>query len=114
MVLEALRDQRKATWGRSKFVFLNMADRPVNPTAFNHKIWSKVCVKTGIRYRPVKNTRSTFITMMLDAGVDMGWVAEQVDHTSFKMIYKHYYKYMKKDDPSDKILAYFASNETVG
>jgi len=49
MVLEALRDQRKATWGRSKFVFLNMADRPVNPTAFNHKIWSKVCAKTGIR-----------------------------------------------------------------
>ncbi len=32
--------------------------------------------------------------------------------TSFKMIYEHYYKYMKKDDPSDKILAYFAADET--
>jgi integrase len=112
MVLEALRDQRRATWGRSKFVFLNMADRPVNPTAFNHKIWSKVCAKTGIRYRPVKNTRSTFITMMLDAGVDMGWVAKQAGHTSFQMIYEHYYKYMKKDDPTDKILAFLAAEET--
>jgi len=112
MVIGALRDQRRATWGRSKFVFLNMADRPVNPTAFNHKIWSKVCAKTGIRYRPVKNTRSTYISMMLDAGADMGWVAKQVGHTSFKMIYEHYYKYMKKDDPSDKILAYFEQDET--
>ena len=50
--------------------------------------------------------------MMLDAGVDMGWVAEQVGHTSFKMIYEHYYKYMKKDDPSEKILAYLAAEET--
>ena len=64
------------------------------------------------RFRPVKNTRSTFITMMLDAGADMGWVAGQVGHTSFQMIYEHYYKYMKKDDPSDKILAYLAVEET--
>jgi hypothetical protein len=36
----------------------------------------------------------------------------KVGHTSFKMIYEHYYKYMKKDDPSDKILAYFEQDET--
>ncbi len=63
-------------------------------------------------WRPDKDTRKTFITMMLDAGADMGWVAEQVDHTSFKMIYEHYCKYMKKADPSDKILAYLAAEET--
>ncbi|MHC4338056.1 MAG: hypothetical protein ACYSTG_08970 [Planctomycetota bacterium] len=63
------------------------------------------------RYRAVKNTRSTFISMMLDAGADMGWVAKQVGHSSFKMIYEHYYKYMKKDDPSEKILAYFTSDQ---
>ncbi len=112
MVLEALRDQRRATYRRPKFVFLNMTDRPVNPTALNHKIWSKVCSKTGIRHRPVKNTRATFISILLDAGADMGWVAKRVGHTSFQMIYEHYYKYMKKDDPSDKILAYFAADET--
>jgi len=28
------------------------------------------------------------------------------------MIYEHYYKYMKKDDPSDKILAFFGPDET--
>ena len=33
-------------------------------------------------------------------------------HSSFKMIYEHYYKYMKKDDPSDKVLAYFEAEET--
>lgn len=111
MVIEAIRDQRRATWGRSKFVFLNMADRPMKPTPFNCKIWSKVCAKIGIRYRAVKNTRSTYISMMIDGGADMGWVAKQVGHTSLKMIYDHYYKYMKKDDPSDEILAYLASDK---
>ena len=28
------------------------------------------------------------------------------------MIYEHYYKYMKRDDSSDKISAYFAAEET--
>jgi len=28
------------------------------------------------------------------------------------MIYEHYYKNMKKDDPSDEILAYLAADET--
>ena len=50
--------------------------------------------------------------MMLDAGADMGWVTEQVGHTSFKMIDEHYRKYMKRTDPSDKILAYLAADET--
>ncbi len=33
-------------------------------------------------------------------------------HTSFKMIYEHYYKYMQQDDPSDKIWSYFEPDET--
>jgi integrase len=45
---------------------------------------------------------------MLDAGVDMGWVAEQVGHSSFKMIYEHYYKYLNTTDPSAKFLEYIA------
>jgi integrase len=109
MVIEALRDQRKATWGRGNgFVFLNMHKRNMKPTSFNQKIWKKACSKAEIRYRPVKNTRSTYISLMLDAGVDMGWVAEQVGHSSFKMIYEHYYKYLNTTDPSAKFLEYIA------
>lgn len=41
---------------------------------------------------------------MLDAGENMGWVARQVGHSSFKMIYEHYYKYMKDDRAGGKFM----------
>jgi len=104
MVIDALRNQRKATWGRSEFVFLNQVGGTLHPTPFNQKMWKKACAKAGIPYRAVKNTRSTFICMMLDAGEDMGWVARQVGHSSFKMIYEHYYKYMKDDRAGGKFM----------
>lgn len=104
MVIDALRNQRKATWGRSEFVFLNQVGGTLHPTPFNQKMWKKACSKAGIPYRAVKNTRSTFICMMLDAGENMGWVAGQVGHSSFKMIYEHYYKYMKDDRAGGKFM----------
>lgn len=104
MAIEALRSQRKATWGRSEFVFLNQIGGTLHPTPFNQKMWKKACAKAGIPYRAVKNTRSTFICMMLDAGENMGWVAEQVGHSSFKMIYEHYYKYMKDERAGGKFM----------
>ncbi|MFO8083658.1 MAG: hypothetical protein R6U27_04990 [Desulfobacterales bacterium] len=33
---------------------------------------------------------------------------KQVGYSSTKMIHEHYYKYMKKEDPSAKFLAYIA------
>ncbi|MCP3951329.1 MAG: site-specific integrase [Desulfobacterales bacterium] len=101
MVENALRDQRKATWGKTDFVFLNMAERNLKPTPFNQKIWKKACSLAGIKYKPVKHTRSTFITMMLDAGEHVGWVARQVGHSSFKMIYDHYYSYITNYQSDD-------------
>jgi hypothetical protein len=42
MVVDALRDQRRSTWGRGEgFVFVNMAGRTLHPTPFNQKIWKK-------------------------------------------------------------------------
>lgn len=101
MVEAALREQRQVTWGRSPFVFLNMAGRTLTPTPFNQKIWKKACALAGIAYKPVKQTRSTFITMMLDAGEHVGWVARQIGHSSFQMIYDHYYSYITNYQADD-------------
>lgn len=101
MVEQALRDQRKTTWGRADFVFLNMSGRNIKPTPFNQKIWKKACSLAGVPYKPVKHTRSTFITMMLDAGEHVGWVARQVGHSSFQMIYQNYYSYIRNYQAED-------------
>jgi len=34
----------------------------------------------------------------------VGWVAGQVGHSSFKMIYEHYYKYVKDDRAGGKFM----------
>jgi hypothetical protein len=39
---------------------------------------------------------------MLDAGENMGRVAKQAGHGSFKMIYERYYRYMKDDRAGGK------------
>lgn len=40
-------------------------------------------------------TRHTYACLMLDAGVLPGYVMKQMGHTSLKMIYDHYYTYIK-------------------
>ena len=41
------------------------------------------------------------MTMMLDAGGHVGWVARQVGHSSLKMIYDHYYSYITNYQSDD-------------
>lgn len=40
-------------------------------------------------------TRHTYACLMLNAGVLPGYVMKQMGHTSLKMIYDHYYTYIK-------------------
>jgi integrase len=94
-VVEALRDQRKATLGKSDYVFLNRYGRPVTPGPLGKHAWKKVLLEMGIEYRPLMQTRHTFATLMLDGFETPGWVARMMGHTSLKMIYDHYYSYIK-------------------
>ncbi len=101
MVVEALRDQRKATLGKSPYVFLNRYGRPLKPCPLRKHAWTDVLKKVGLDYRTLMHTRHTYITMMLDSGEHIGWVARQVGHTSPKMIFERYYKYIKNYQGDD-------------
>ena len=50
-VLEALRDQRKATWGKSDYVFLNKYGRPLKPCPTRKHTWTRALKKAGIDCR---------------------------------------------------------------
>jgi len=93
-VIEALRDQRKSTWGKSDYVFLNRYGRTLNPCPLAKHAWTKVLKKVGVEYRPLMQTRHTYACLMLNAGVLPGYVMRQMGHTSLKMIYDHYYTYI--------------------
>jgi integrase len=102
-VVEALRDQRKATMGKSDYVFLNYYGRPLLPNSVNFHIWKPALKKAGLRSRSLYQTRHTFATLMLDGGELPGWVQKMMGHESLKMILERYYSYIKnyqRDDGS--------------
>jgi len=102
-VVEALRDQRKATMGKSNYVFLNFDGRPLLPNSVSYRIWKPALKKAGLKPRSLYQTRHTFATLMLDGGELPGWVQKMMGHESLKMILERYYSYIKnyqRDDGS--------------
>ena len=101
MVVEAFREQRKATFGKSPYVFLNTYGSPVKSGSMRKYVWNKAIAKIGLEHRTMLQTRHTFITLMLDSGEHIGWIARQVGHTSPKMIFERYYSYIKNYQSDD-------------
>ncbi|MBW2076243.1 MAG: site-specific integrase [Deltaproteobacteria bacterium] len=102
-VVEALRDQRKSTMGKSEYVFLNQYGRPLLPDTVNEIIWKPALKKAGLEPRSLYQTRHTFATLMLDAGELPGWVQQMMGHETLQMIHEKYYSHIKnyqRDDGS--------------
>ena len=102
-VVEALRNQRKSTIGKSDYVFLNQYHRPVLPDSMNQHVWKPALRKAGLAERRLYETRHTFATLMLDGGEIPGWVQKMMGHETLQMIHDRYYSYIKnyqRDDGS--------------
>jgi integrase len=102
-VIEAMRNQRKATFGKSDFVFLNQYGRPLLPDSMNFHVWKLALKKAGLTPRSLYQTRHTLATLMLDGGEHPGWVQKMMGHESLQMIYEKYYSYIsnyKRDEGS--------------
>jgi integrase len=70
-VVEAMRDQRKHTIGKSECVFLNQYGRPPLHDSMNQYIWITTLKKAGLADRRMYGTIHTFATLMLDAGENL-------------------------------------------
>jgi integrase len=102
-VIEAMRDQRKFTMGKSEYVFLNQYHRPVLPDSMNQHVWKPALEKAGLEKRRLYETRHTFATLMLDAGELPGWAQQMMGHETLQMIHDRYYSHIKnyqRDDGS--------------
>lgn len=100
-VVEALRDQRRFTLGKSDHVFLDLTGKPLNPDHVREVIWKPALVKAGIEYRPLMQTRHTFATIMLSEGENIGWVQNMLGHGSLQMIFTKYYAWIPKKTRND-------------
>ena len=70
-------------------VFPSPAGKMIDTNNFRNRIWKRVLDGLGIEYRKLYQTRHTFITHALEAGMDAKDVARLVGNSP-EIIYRHY------------------------
>ncbi|MEO1240916.1 MAG: tyrosine-type recombinase/integrase [Pseudomonadota bacterium] len=94
VVIEALEAQRKATEGKSDFVFASRAGSPINNQNMTRRVWYPLLRHLGLRLRRPYQTRHTAATLWLAAGENPEWIARQMGHTSTQMLFRVYSRYI--------------------
>lgn len=96
---QAIDSQRARTQLAGGRVFCNEAGQPFNTTDNPLDRWWRPTLKaSGLRYRDARQTRHTFATLCLTAGITPAWVARQMGH-SVEMFYRVYSRWI---DGADK------------
>ena len=84
-------------------VFLNKDGRPLKADSMNTHHFKPTLQKAGLsENRNCRGTRGTFITNALDARETMGFVQNQVGHSSIKPIVNHYYNRIPRAEDGQK------------
>lgn len=100
--LEALKAQKRHTLLHPSGVIflhpkLNLPHR--ESQALLKTFWTPALRRAKVRYRNQYQTRHTYASMMLSAGENPIWVAQQMGHKDFTMIARVYGKWMQDGDP---------------
>lgn len=94
--LEALRRQRLLTFQPRGHVFLNpQTGEPFVDTADAvQKVWRPTLSALGIRDRDARQTRHTYATLGLHAGMNPGYLSRQMGHKNAQMFFRVYSKWI--------------------
>ena len=93
LVLDALKDQKKAT-GSNTFVFCNREGNPLNHNNVTKRVWYPLLRHLSLRKRRPYQTRHTAATLWLAAGENPEWIARQMGHTTTEMLFRVYSQYV--------------------
>lgn len=109
LVYDALMEQRKITQPLSDFVFCTKAGTPLNHRNVTKRVWYPLLRYLELEKRNPYQTRHTAATLWLAAGESPEWIASQLGHSSTKMLFTVYSRYvpnLTRQDGSafDKVL----------
>jgi len=112
---QALERQRAITQLAGKRVFWSEAGEPFTSTYGPLNEWWKPAMKlSGMRHRDARQTRHTFATVCLLAGIKPGWVAQQLGH-ALEMFFRVYSRWIEGADQGAerrKLDAFISSPKT--
>lgn len=110
IVYEALISQRNLTDGQ-QLVFSSSAGNPLDKRNVRERVWKPALKAMGVGYRRPYETRHTAATLWLAAGDAPEWIARQMGHTTTKMLFEVYSRFvpnLTRQDGSafEKLLQY--------
>jgi integrase len=94
-VIQALIEQRKNTEAiKSEYVFCSGNGIPFSRHNFANRIWHPLLTELKIKRRRPYQTRHTAATLWLASGENPEWIARQMGHTSTRMLFTTYSRYV--------------------
>lgn len=90
---------QKAKQLHPKWVFVNQFKEVYyNTNSLNLRLFRPLLETLEIEYRPIRQTRHSFASLMLSKGEDILWVAQMLGHTDKSLTLNTYSKYIKQKD----------------
>lgn len=102
-----LAEQWRPVWRNSLYGNAHNSDGAVRD-----RFWKHHLVLAKVRYRGPNHARHTFASQLLSTGmISKDWIAQQMGHTSTKMLDDHYARWIPEDAPPmaamvDKIMGF--------
>lgn len=96
------------------YVFLSKRGLPINKHL--DQVWRTACQKAKIEVRPSYQLRHTFASICLSRGVEPGWIAKVLGHSTIHTTFRHYARYIqstKKENESKIEQLLVTSNNTA-
>ena len=82
----------------STLIFQSPEGGLINLSNFRRRIWNGAVKDAGLQHRPLCETRHTYATLSLSAGVPMDWIAEALGHSDTRTTRKHYARFLPAAD----------------
>lgn len=92
-VYEAFKRQYEKT-GKGKWVFTNNVGEPLDHRNVTKRIWYPLLEQCNLERRRPYQTRHTAATLWLAAGESPEWIARQMGHSTTKMLFQVYSRYV--------------------
>ena len=93
-VYEALKAHSEVTGALGKFVFCTWNGGPLNYSNVSSRVWYPTLEVLGFKKRVPYQTRHTTATLWLGAGENPEWIARQMGHSTTKMLFSIYSRYV--------------------
>jgi integrase len=80
---------------RDEYGFPNADGGPLDLTNIQVRVWLPTLQRAELKPRNLYQTRHTFASLMLQAGEDPAWIAKMMGHTTTKMLFEQYGRFIQ-------------------